>query len=166
MLVGGGRLAQKALHDVLKLSGRAPAQSWGPEQWFVSTAGGTLRVCGVEEVDGERSCLRLPGHKSPEAGCRGGLWCSDPAPGGPRGPQPPLSAQAPHPGSVSSCVLATSSSLLRQDKDLPVFFFPGFLLRQALWGAAVAALPPEAPTCLGLSAPFLPAGPSAAPFSF
>lgn len=63
--MGGGRLAQKALHDVLKLSGRAPAQSWGPEQWFVSTAGGTLRVCGVEEVDGERSCLRLPGAQEP-----------------------------------------------------------------------------------------------------
>ena len=64
MLAGGRRLAQKALHDVLNLSGRAPKLSWRPGQWFVSTAGGTLPACGVEEVDRERSCLRLLGQET------------------------------------------------------------------------------------------------------
>lgn len=64
LLAGGRRLAQKALHDVLNLSGRAPKLSWRPGQWFVSTAGGTLPACGVEEVDRERSCLRLLGQET------------------------------------------------------------------------------------------------------
>ena len=53
--------------------------------------------------------------------------------------------QAPHPGSVSSSALATSSSFLRQDKGLPVFFFPGFLLRQALWGGCGSCIAPSGP---------------------
>lgn len=164
--MGGGRLAQKALHDVLKLSGRAPAQSWGPEQWFVSTAGGTLRVCGVEEVDGERSCLRLPGHKSPEAGVPWGAVGQRSCPRRPA--WTPASAVSTGSTPRQRLLLCAGHFFLlpQAGQDLLVFFFPGFLLRQAPWGAAVVALPPAAPTCLGLSAPFLPAGPSAAPFPF
>lgn len=147
MLVVGGRLAQKALHDVLKLSGGAPAQSWGPEQWFVSTAGGTLRVCGVEEVDGERSCLQLPGHKSPEAGVPWGAVVQRSC------PQRPLwtPASTVSAGSTSwqrLLLCAGHFFLLPQaGQDLPVFL---------PWFSSPAGSMGGCGSCIAPSGPYLP----------
>ena len=161
---GRSRLAQKALHDVLKLSGGAPKWSWGPEEWFVSTAGGTLPACGVEEVDGERSCLRLLGQ---EARGRGVTRVQQSCPCRPAlTPASAVSTGSTPQQLLLLCVAASSSGRTGPSSlFLPWFSSPVSLHHHVSAvsadsvGAVVTASPPAAPTCLGLSAPFLPAGP-------
>lgn len=57
-----GRFAKKGLQDAMKPSGRSLRQSWGLEQWFVSTAGRTLPVSDVvEETDRDKLFLAAVG---------------------------------------------------------------------------------------------------------
>lgn len=51
MLVEGGRFAKKGLEDAVKQNGRSRRQSWGLEEWFVSTAGMTLPVSDIQEME-------------------------------------------------------------------------------------------------------------------
>lgn len=67
LLVEGGRFAKKGLPDAVKQSGRSLRQSWGLEQWFVSTAGRTLPVSNVEETDRDESSFWLLWAHKPKA---------------------------------------------------------------------------------------------------
>lgn len=51
LLVEGGRFAKKGLQDAVKQNGRPLRQSWGLEEWFVSTTGMTLPVSDTEEME-------------------------------------------------------------------------------------------------------------------
>lgn len=61
MLVEGGRFAKKGLQDAVKQNGRPLRQSWGLEEWFVSTAGMTLPVSDTEEMQRDELFLAAVG---------------------------------------------------------------------------------------------------------
>ena len=166
---GRSRLAQKALHDVLKLSGGAPKWSWGPEEWFVSTAGGTLPACGVEEVDGERSCLRLLGQ---EARGRGATRVQQSCPCRPAlTPASAVSTGSTPQQLLLLCVASSSSGRTGPSSlFLPWFSSPVSLHDDAstcrLCGGCDNRVAPSGPYLPWTVGPLSPCRPSAAPFPF